>query len=239
MKLINITKKYANNIIFENFSCVFDDNKITAILGPSGVGKSTLIKIINNTTAYEGEIVNPKGKGAIVYAEQRLLPNLTINNNLHYILKHVEKDKLIRNKIIENMLFELNIFDYKNLFPSELSTGIAQRVALARALLFPSNSLIMDEPFRGLDIGVRIKLIENFISVWNKNKKTVIWVTHDINEAVSIADKIIVLGKKPAEIIYETSISSSHENRNMNNEEIRVIYDKIINCFATNNVFLS
>jgi NitT/TauT family transport system ATP-binding protein len=235
MEVSNISQRYGDRVIFDNFSYVFPENKVTVILGHSGVGKSTLLKIISGTIKYDGEVINSKGKGSIVYAEQRLLPNLTVINNLHYIMKGIERDKLIRTKLIENTLEELDILKYKDTYPQQLSTGMAQRVALARAFLFPSKVMLMDEPFRGLDIGMRVKLIDKYTQMWQKNHKTVIWVTHDVNEAILLAHRLIIIGGAPAKIIYEENINIPHHLR-YSDENINYIHSKIIN-FCHSNIF--
>lgn len=144
MYLKNIQKKYGEKIIFENFNLDIPDNKITAILGDSGIGKTTLLKIIAGTTEYNGSLELEIVGVSAVFAEQRLLKNLSVFDNLDYILKHVIKDKQIRLKEIEKKLTSLEILSNKDDYPSVLSTGMGQRVALARAFLFPSNIILMD-----------------------------------------------------------------------------------------------
>lgn len=231
MYLKNIQKKYGEKIIFENFNLDIPDNKITAILGDSGIGKTTLLKIIAGTTEYNGSLELEIVGVSAVFAEQRLLKNLSVFDNLDYILKHVIKDKQIRLKEIEKKLTSLEILSNKDDYPSVLSTGMGQRVALARAFLFPSNIILMDEPFRGLDIGIKARLIKLFYNIWKEKEQTVIMVTHDINEALLMADKIVVIGDNPAIVKYQKEVGLSQDTRNLSNPIIQNIYNEILMLF--------
>ncbi|NLT18110.1 MAG: Bicarbonate transport ATP-binding protein CmpD [Firmicutes bacterium ADurb.Bin080] len=232
MYLKNINKKYGNIDIFNNFNLFIPDNKITIVLGDSGVGKTTLLNIISHNTEFQGEIVDniPRTFSA-VFSEQRLLKNLTVYENLDYILKHRIQDKIERRTLISKKLETLEILDKINDYPSTLSTGIGQRVALARAFLYPSNIIIMDEPFRGLDIGIKARLIKLFYNMWMEEKQTVIMVTHDVNEALLMADKIVIIGNSPAMIKYETSVIGAQNERNLSEDIYKNYYSEIVSTF--------
>lgn len=232
MYLKNINKKYGDNEIFNNFNLSIPNNKITIILGDSGVGKSTLLNIISDDTEFQGEVIDeiPRTFSA-VFSEQRLLKNLTVYGNLDYVLKNKIRDKKERNNLIYRKLESLEILDKINDYPSALSTGIGQRVALARAFLYPSNTIIMDEPFRGLDIGIKARLIKLFYNIWMENKQTVVMVTHDVNEALLMADKIVVIGNKPATIKYEVSLNGVQNDRDLAEDQYKNYYSEILSVF--------
>ena len=159
------------------------------------------------------------------------MKNLTVYENLDYILKHRIQDKIERRTLISKKLETLEILDKINDYPSTLSTGIGQRVALARAFLYPSNIIIMDEPFRGLDIGIKARLIKLFYNMWMEEKQTVIMVTHDVNEALLMADKIVIIGNSPAMIKYETSVIGAQNERNLSEDIYKNYYSEIVSTF--------
>lgn len=233
MILKNISKKFDDYLIFDNLNLEISNNKITAIMGNSGVGKTTLLNIIAGVTSFTGEIENNTKLISAVFSEQRLLNNLTVFENLNYVLEHVIKNKAERYKLITNKLKALEIFDKKDAYPKELSTGIAQRVAIARAFLYPADTIIMDEAFRGLDIGIKAKLIELFYRLWVEKKQTVIIVTHDVNEALLLADEIIVLSGSPAKVNNIKHIDINQLDRISTNQTIKDTYADIMDCFIS------
>lgn len=233
MLLKDITKNYGDNLIFDKFNINIRDQKITAIMGNSGVGKTTLLNIISGITSFMGSIENNSKVISAVFSEQRLLNNLTVFENLNYVLEHVVPNKLERFKLIENKLLSLEILDKRDSYPKELSTGIAQRVAIARAFLFPAGTIIMDEAFRGLDIGIKAKLIKLFYKIWEDKQQTVIMVTHDVNEALLLADDIIVLNDNPAKITLNKKIEINQLERLLTNPILKDTYAEIMDCFIT------
>lgn len=202
MELNNITKKYGDNLILDNISYNFGDNEITVILGESGVGKTTLLNIILGVTEFDGEIKN-KGKMSCVYQNDRLIPNLSVKDNLLLINKNINVDS------------ELNKFDLlesKNMLPSSLSAGMSRRVAILRAMNYPCDILLMDEPLRNLDYAMKYKIMDEIKSYHKGNKNAIIIVTHDIDEAVYLANKIIILkDKKIAKEISKISENTKEE----------------------------
>ncbi len=195
IKLENINKSFGSKIIFDNLNIELEENKITAIMGPSGVGKTTLANIIAGLTPYKGKVSGVENV-SYIFQDSRLLPNLTVYENLEYVLKRVDKDKASRKKIIEEMLVKMNLLEYKNYYPDELSGGMAQRVSIARAFIYPCNILIMDEPFKELDEKLKEQVISEFISLYKNNPRTVMFITHDKKEASKLASNIIELKGK-------------------------------------------
>ena len=186
IKLIDVTKRYDAQIIFEQFNLEFPKDKITCILGESGVGKTTLLNMISGLTNYTGKI-EIDGKISYIFQEARLIPTLTVKENLKFVSQDISDEK------IEEILSQLEILDKIDSYPTKLSGGEAQRVSIARAFLYDAPIILMDEPFSSLDLSLKYKLISYFSNLWNTNKKTVLFVTHDIDEAILLAKDILIL----------------------------------------------
>lgn len=185
IKLNNIVKKY-DKIIFENLSLAIPEQKITCILGESGVGKTTLLKMIAGLTDYEGSITGVS-KLAYIFQEDRLIASLTVYQNLKLICPSSSDED------INQMLQKLKILDKKNAYPLTLSGGEAKRVSIARAFLYDGDIILMDEPFASLDLSLKLDLMDYFIELWLKSPKTVLFVTHDVDEALLLGQEILIL----------------------------------------------
>ena len=190
----------------------FPEQRITAILGPSGCGKSTLLNILAGLTPVESGRVLTTPEVAYLFQEPRLLPWLTVRENLHLVLC----DKLPGNELaarIDRYLAALGLEAYRDFYPAQLSGGLRQRVALARAFSYPSRLLLMDEPFKSLDVKIRFRLIADFLELWREEPRTVIAVTHDVKEAVLLGDKLVVLSDKPTRILKELEVAVARQER--------------------------
>lgn len=183
MKIENFTKYYGDKKIYENFNLEIEDGSVLALLGKSGSGKTTLLNALAGITDYEGKITGAN-EVSFVFQTDRLIPNLTVEENLKLICP--EKDS-------ESALKSVGMEKDGKLYPKELSGGMARRVALLRAFLYGGSLMLLDEPFRNLDISLKIKLGQMFKDLRQNNKNTCILVTHDIDEAVDLADRIIVI----------------------------------------------
>jgi len=190
----NITKKYGDSYIYKKFNLTIKPGEVTAILGPSGCGKTTLLNMLTRLTDYEGEIT--QAKCGYVLQDPALVPSLTVYQNLQLVNKD---DKAIAKAL---QYFELT--NKRNEYPINLSQGQRHRVALARALIYESDVILMDEPFSTLDLKLRIKLMELFASEAKNLNKTVIFVTHDLDETIVLAERAIVLNQ--GKIVYDRYI---------------------------------
>ena len=199
IKLTNITKKYGDKIIFSDLNFTFKENKVTCLMGPSGSGKTTLVKMISGLTPFQGDITKVDSI-SYIFQEPRLLENLTVYENLEYVLFSIYKDKNKRKEVIENILDKMKLTEFSSFYPNQLSGGMTQRVSIARAFIYPSSLLIMDEPFKELDENLKKDIIKEFLSLLKENNKTVIYITHDLEEAKSIT-KIIYTIKDKSNII--------------------------------------
>jgi len=198
--------------VLEDISFNVFEGEIVALVGPSGCGKTTLLNLICGLISPdEGEVIR-KGKVGYMFQKEQLFEWRTIYKNIT-IGPEISKIKIDDNKII-NMLKKYDLYDFKDYYPKELSGGMRQRVALLRTLALDPDILLLDEPFSSLDYQTKIKVQEDMYKIIKEEKKTVILVTHDISEAISMADRIIVLTKRP------TTIKSVH------NIDLGLIEDK-------------
>ncbi|MBD5390752.1 ABC transporter ATP-binding protein [bacterium] len=186
IKLRDITKAYKEKVIFDHFNLDIEDHKITCILGASGVGKTTLMNIIANMTKFQGH-VDREEKISYIFQEPRLIPTLTVKNNLKFTSPDATEEQM------DQILDQLNIRDKRDTFPNQLSGGEAQRVSIARAFLYDASIILMDEPFSSLDLSLKYKLIQQFSSLWKMHQRTVVFVTHNIDEALLLSDEILIL----------------------------------------------
>lgn len=205
-KFINITKKWGNKSIFDKFSLELPDEKVSVILGESGVGKSTLLSVAASLTDYEGKTEGFE-KTSFVFQQPRLIEQLSVYENIEFALSSVDMGKEEKKRVIESALEKARILHLAGRICSSLSGGEKQRVSLARAIAFPSDVLLTDEPFNSLDIRLKSEIISDLKNVVSEQKRTVLFVTHSVDEAMFFGDyivvlknnKAIVLGEKPPE----------------------------------------
>lgn len=201
IRIENINKRYDDNIIFENFKIDFYENKINCILGKSGCGKTTLLNIIsgviqNDTKDFKG--IENLGI-SYIFQDDRLIEWLTVEDNIKLVIKKHYNEKEI-NELCDKYLKLVGIYEYKNYYPQRLSGGIRQRVNIARAFIYPSKIIIMDEPFKSIDIKNKMIIMDNFKEILQKDNRTVLFVTHDIEEAIYLGDSGVILGDRPVKI---------------------------------------
>lgn len=185
MKIVNLCKSYGEKNVYDNFSLEIEDGKTTCILGESGSGKTTLLNVIAGLTEYSGEV--ERVKCSYIFQQPRLIPNLTVYKNLLAVCKDGEK--------IMSMLREAEMEDKANAYPNALSGGQAQRVSILRAFLYDSRAVLMDEPFSSLDLKLKIRMMRLFKNMQRESGRTALFVTHDVDEAVYLADRIIVISQ--------------------------------------------
>lgn len=183
--------------LFHDISIDFPENAITAILGPSGCGKTTLLHLMARILEPLSGTVESGGAEdqpvSYLFQEPRLLPwarvlenVLLVNRDRHSALDHLRL---------------VGLGEKADAYPGELSGGMRQRLAMARAFAFPAPLLLMDEPFQALDIALRFSLVEAFRTLWQEDPRTTIFVTHDIQEALLLGDRILIMKGEPVEII--------------------------------------
>ena len=194
------SKKTDKLSVLEDINLTINDGELVCLLGPSGCGKTTLLRLIaglDHPTSGEivanGEVVKkPSGDRAVIFQQYSLFPWLTVLQNVTFGLEMTKKGSKEENvKAAERYLQSVGLIDFKDSYPHDLSGGMKQRVAIIRSLLNHSPILLMDEPFSALDMQNRHKLQEQLIGVWKRFENTIVFVTHDVDEAVYLADKIV------------------------------------------------
>ncbi|MEA5094803.1 MAG: ABC transporter ATP-binding protein [Sedimentibacter saalensis] len=218
IKLIDVTKKYDDMVLLKNFNISFEENEITCLFGPSGVGKTTIANIAANLVAVDEGIVSGTEDAlySYVFQEPNLLDWYSVYDNLDFVLKDIFDNKK-RKEIIESYLKMVELSNYRNFRPKTLSGGMAQRVSIARAFAYPSNVLIMDEPFKGLDVKLKQDIVSLFKRLWKESRRTVIFITHDVDEAVNLSDKIYVIKNRPVEINMTIDVKNTNERESIKN----------------------
>lgn len=196
IQLINLCKSYEGNIVLDNINIDIQENKITVISGPSGCGKTTLLNIISGIEkADSGQVILKDNSISYIFQEDRLIPYLTVYENIAFVLKSVMGKNEI-DKTINKYLEMVKLTEFKDKLPHKLSGGMKRRVAIARAFAYKSKLLLMDEPFKGLDDKLKTEIIEEFLQLYKNDKRTVILVTHDKEEARLLGDIVYSLDMK-------------------------------------------
>lgn len=197
----NIVKSYDSLKVLDNINIDFNENKTTCILGPSGCGKTTLLNIIAGIIEKDsGEVLGLYNEDiSFVFQEDRLIEWKNIRDNMAFVLKK-KMDKNEIESTIDRFLKLVNLEEYKYYYPRNISGGMRQRISILRAFAYPSKILIMDEPFKSLDINNKRIVVEFFKELRKKEKRTCILVTHDIDEAIELGDRIVILSDKPTKV---------------------------------------
>ena len=230
-EFLNSSDNKKNHVAIKDFNLKILKRQFCSIIGPSGSGKTTLLNLIAGLDKdFDGNInfgtndTNNHLRKAYMFQTPRLLPWLNVLQNVEIVLNKDQKKKEISKKFLSIMGLE-KFLDY---YPNKLSGGMQRRVALARSFATNPHLLILDEPFTSLDEPAANLLRKMLLELWTKHPTTVIFVTHDINEAIYLSDKIVFLSKPPASIIKEINIKTKRP-REINNSTIQKIKNKILN----------
>ncbi|MFQ6050237.1 MAG: ABC transporter ATP-binding protein [Candidatus Hydrothermarchaeota archaeon] len=221
IRLENISKVFVDEdgeevLALKNVSFEVNDGEFVCIVGPSGCGKTTLLRIaagLEKPTAgkvyLDGkEVKGPGSERGMVFQEYALFPWRTVKKNIEFGLELKNVPKKEREEIIKRYVDLVGLNGFESSYPHELSGGMKQRVALARVLANDPDVLLMDEPFGALDAQTRNVMQEELLRVWQKARKTVLFVTHSVDEAVYLGDKVVVLTARPGEVkgIFEINV---------------------------------
>lgn len=212
LRIDNLKVAYGENRVFDGFGISFEQNTVNVILGGSGVGKTTLLNVIAGLVPYSGSVSGADDNISYIFQKDRLIPAISVYKNLDLVLRNKIKDKSERKEKIENMLAELEILSERDKLPTAISGGQAQRVSMARAFLYPSDILLMDEPFKALDIGLKSRLFSAFDKLLAKSPKTVVFVTHDVEECLLPRTDILFSAGLPRTLCFRGRLPSA-ENK--------------------------
>lgn len=201
-------------VALDRISLEVKDKEFVCILGPSGCGKTTLLRLIagldtpqGGSIVLDGEsITGPNPKIGFVFQEYSLFPWRNVIDNIAFGLEMKGMPKGERYRIAEKYLELVNLSAFTTSYPAELSGGMRQRVAVARALALDPVLLLMDEPFGALDAQTRNMLQTELLGIWEKTQKTIVFITHSVDEAVYLSDRIIVLSPRPGKVCRTVSI---------------------------------
>ena len=209
VEIRNLTKIFETKenkvTALENINLTIEKGDFISIIGGSGCGKSTLLRIIGGLeTDYQGEVLlegekvnKPSRKKGFIFQDHRLLPWLTVEENIRFSLPKEQKNN---QQLIQENLDLVGLTGFEKAYPKQLSGGMAQRVAIARALANKPDILLLDEPFGALDAFTKVHLQEQMLKIWKKEKITMIIVTHDIDEAIYLGNKVVVMTPRPGKI---------------------------------------
>jgi sulfonate transport system ATP-binding protein len=202
-----LRKRYGDLPVLGGIDLEIAPSEIVAVVGPSGCGKSTLLRLAAGLdTRYHGEIrvgdelvCGPHPSVGLVFQEPRLFPWLDVQSNVAFGLR--QRDAASQRVRVREALDAVELTAFATALPKELSGGMAQRVALARSLVTEPQVLLLDEPFSSLDAFTRMRLQDHLLAAWERYRPTLVLVTHDLDEAVYLADRVFVLGERPGRVI--------------------------------------
>ncbi len=215
IKINNLKKYYENLKVLDSISFNIDKRKNTVIIGPSGCGKTTLLNIISGLDrSFKGDIKQNYNKIGYVFQEDRLLNWKNVRENIE-IVRDKQDEKLLKH--ILKILEIYNLIDKK---VTDLSGGQRQRVSIARAFYYNPEIILLDEPFKSLDIYLKKKIYEDILKLKIETQKTIIMVTHDIREALLLADNIFILSSLPSKIIKKINIDIPYKERSLDDERL-------------------
>ncbi len=235
MSLKNISKSFicadSNLTVLNNFSLDIGKGEFVSILGPSGCGQSTLLKIASSMIQQDSGTVSVSGVTVLrpdrnrilmLQDDNQLFPWLTVEKNVAFSTVGIASNR--KESDIFNLIDMAGLSDYSGFYPHQLSGGMKKRVALARALAGNPEILIMDEPFGSLDAKIKIKLRQFLLDIWKKYKMTVLFVTHDIDEAIRLGQRIVIMNDS-GNIVCDEKISLL-ENKTLSEDDFFELYRK-------------
>lgn len=199
LRLEAVSKSFGPVEVLREFSLEVERGEFVALVGPSGCGKTTLLNLLSNFEKPTSGRVITSGHIRMVYQQGGLFPWQTAAENIRLALRHI-RDATEKQRQLQEMLDLIELNSFGDHYPHQLSGGMRQRVELARALAGETDTLLMDEPFSSLDYLTRLRLRQEFARLLGERPRTVVLVTHDIEEAAQLADRVVVLSERPARI---------------------------------------
>lgn len=221
LALEKVSKAYGDRTVLKDLTLRVGEREIICLLGPSGCGKTTLLNLLAGLIAPDSGLVRrPPGLPGYVFQEPRLLPWRTVEENLGLGLKALRVPAADRRHIVGHYLERLALREAAHLYPHQLSGGMRQRVALGRAFAVNPAYLLLDEPFKSLDVGLRLQLVQLMLDEWRRAPRPVVFVTHDIAEAALTGQRILVLGSAPLSVRCEIALRAPPGERQPHDADV-------------------
>ncbi|KAF5090519.1 Taurine import ATP-binding protein TauB [anaerobic digester metagenome] len=240
LKVLGVTKEYNHKNIIQNINIHLNQGEFVSILGPSGCGKSTLFNVIagllppedGQVFVNEKEVTGETGKVSYMYQKDLLLPWRNVIDNAILPLEIRGIPKKEARETVKAMLSIFQLADDGKKYPIQLSGGMKQRVSLLRTTMFSQEIMLLDEPFGGLDAITRMKMQAYLLEILNKIKGSVLFITHDIDEAIFLSDRIYIINGSPAQIVSEMVVPIKHASPEemMTAEALRQLRSDILKC---------
>ena len=222
LRIESIDKSIGNLKVLSDFSLDVEKGEIVALIGPSGCGKTTLLNIVSGLSSPDsGTIVGSESRFSYVFQNSRLLPWKSVYDNIKLGNRDGSRDD------VESIIKAVGLDGFEDYYPDELSGGMAKRVALARAFYRGGEYLLMDEPFQALDYSLRMEMIALLLSIWRKDKPGVLFVTHEIDEALTVATRIALISPRPAHVV-DIIAMPGKEGRDPSLPELYGIRERIV-----------
>jgi len=225
--LVNhLCKSFGDLKVIEDCNFHINEGEFVCVVGPTGCGKTTFLNMLSNLleptsgeVLIDGQKVNPKKHNiSFIFQEPSSFPWLTVEKNIEYGLKAKHKDKQYISEQTEKILTLMDLTRYRNTYPAGLSASSEQKIVIGRAFAMNPDLLLMDEPYGQMDIKTRFYLEDEVIRIWKELKKTIVFITHNIEEAVYLAERVLILSNKPAKVKDEIVIDLPHP-RDVNDPE--------------------
>lgn len=230
IEVINLTKKFGDLLVLDNVSFSIKKGEFVCVVGPTGCGKSTFLNLLSclieptkGQILIDGEPANPKKHNlAFVFQEPSTFPWLTVEGNIGMGLELKKVPAQLRKERIEKIITLMGLESFRNSYPHQLSVSTEQRMVIGRAFAMEPDLLLMDEPYGQMDIKMRFYLEDEVIRLWKELGTTVIFITHNIEEAVYLAERVLILSNKPAKVKEDIKINLPHPRDVTNDEFIKI-----------------
>ncbi len=218
IEIEDLTKVYRGGrgavTVLKDFDLGIGDNEFVTMVGPSGCGKTTLLKLMaglegpsSGEMRVDGEDVRGPGpERGVIFQQYALFPWLSVRKNVEFGLKERRVSREERRRTAEHYIDLVGLSEFADALPKELSGGMKQRVAVARAYAVNPSIMLMDEPFGALDALTKVGLQDRLLEAWSQEKKTVFFITHDVDEAVYISTRVLVMSPRPGRIVDEVEV---------------------------------
>src|SRR6186713_108517 len=234
LHLKNVSHQYGDVAVLRELDLRVNSGEVVVLVGPSGCGKTTILNILSGHIKPTVGIIQTEGILRTIYQQDGLFPWLTVAENISIGLRAID-DKSAQKKEVDELLDLIRLQEFRNHYPHQLSGGMRQRVELARVLAGDSDILLMDEPFSALDYQARLRMRHELVRLLNTRPRTVVFVTHDIEEATQLADRVLVLSNRPATVCRELHITA-RKPRGLTDPSVIRAMEEILNELGLNSL---